>query len=292
MDADPPRPDRTESRQADELTYCARQVRRFDHDRFLTCLFAPAGAREDLFALYAFNHEIAKVAEVVSEPMAGQIRIQWWREALDGLYAGTPRKHQVAEPLAAAIRRHDLSRDRFERLLDARERDLDSDPPATLDALEAYAGETSATLVELALEVLGQRDEAVRAAGRSVGVAYAMAGLARAVPFHAAQRRMMLPGNLAWEAGLDPHDLFELRRPREVRPVVAQIADRARARLDQARAARAPKAAVPALLPAVLARRYLDVLARHDHDPFAERVQMQQPGRPWRLLWASLRGRV
>lgn len=275
----------------DELSYCAQQLRRYDHDRFLTCLFAPAGAREDLFALYAFNHEIAKVAEVVSEPMAGQIRIQWWREALDGVYAGTPRKHQVAEPLADAVRRHGLSRDRFERLLDARERDLDTDPPPTLEALESYAAETSATLSELTLEVLGQRGEAVQAAGRSVGIAYALAGLARAVPFHATQRRMLLPGNLAWEAGLDPHDLFELRQPKEVRPIVEQIAARARDHLEQARAARVPKAAVPAMLPGVLARRYLDVLAKHDHDPFAEPVQRPQPSRAWRLLWASTTGR-
>ena len=95
----------------DQLSFCAEQLRSHDHDRFLTCLFAPSGAREDLFALYAFNLEIAKVAEVVSEPMAGQIRIQWWREALDGLYAGAPRKHQVAVPLSEAVRRHELTRE-------------------------------------------------------------------------------------------------------------------------------------------------------------------------------------
>jgi phytoene synthase len=275
----------------DQLSYCARQVRRYDHDRFLTCLFAPPGAREDLFALYAFNHEIAKVAEVVTEPMAGQIRIQWWREALDGLYAGDPRKHQVAEPLSGAIRRRGLTRARFERLLDARERDLDTDPPATLEELERYAADTSATLVDLALEVLERQDEASFTAGRHVGIAWALTGLARAVPFHATQRRLMLPGNLAWQAELDPHDLFELRQPVQVRPVVRQVAERARDHLDRARAAQAPKAAVPALLPGVLARRYLDVLAANDHDPFAGPVQTQLPGRPWRLLWASLRGR-
>ncbi|MBK1697755.1 phytoene/squalene synthase family protein [Rhodovibrio salinarum] len=276
---------------SDQLSYCAEQIRANDHDRFLTCLFAPAGAREDLFALYAFNLEIAKVAEVVSEPMAGQIRIQWWREALDGLYSGAPRKHQVAEPLSAAIRRHDLSRDLFERLLDARERDLDTDPPATLEDLEGYATETSATLVELACEVLGVRDEASRTAARHVGIAHALVGLARAVPFHATQRRMMLPGNLAWEYELDPHDLFELRQPAAVRPVVREMATRAGEHLGKAKAARPPRKAVPALLPATLTRRYLSLLDAHDHDVFAPKVQTPPPGRPWRLLWANVRGR-
>lgn len=275
------------------LSYCGQQLRWYDHDRYLTCLFAPAEAREDFFALYAFNHEIAKVAEVVNEPIAGQIRIQWWREGLDGIFSGTPRKHQVAEAVSAAIQRRGLSRAPFERLLDARERDLDETPPRTLEALEAYAEETSASLIALALEILDARDEASQTAGRHVGIAWALVGLARAVPFHAAQRRLMLPGNIAWEAGLDLHDLFELRQPKEVQPVVQAVATRAREHLDAATALRprADSRAVPALLPATLARQYLKVLERHGYDPFEPRVQMTLPGRPLRLLWAATTGR-
>jgi len=275
------------------LSYCGEQVRRFDHDRYLTCLFAPTHAREDLFALYAFNHEIAKVAEIVTEPMAGQIRIQWWREGLDDVYAGDPRRHEVAEALAGAVRRHKLTRSAFDRLLDARERDLDDEPPATLDQLTQYAEETSATLVQLALEVLGARDDASMEVGRHVGIAWALAGIARAVPFHAAQRRLMLPGNLTWQAELDVHDLFELREPREVRPVVREVAQRAAEHLKAAEHGRQdiPRAAVPALFPATLARHYLRLLARHGHDPFAPEVQRPQPSRPMRLAWAAARGR-
>lgn len=280
-------------RQDPRLSYCANQVRRHDRDRFLTCLFAPPEAREDLFALYAFNHEIAKVAEAVSEPMAGMIRIQWWREELDALYAGSPHRHQVAQPLAAAIRRHGLTRAHFERLLDARERDLDDAPPRTMAELEDYGEETSAVLVKLALEVLGARDSASQEAGHHVGIAWALAGLARAVPFHAAQRRLLLPSDLVGQACLDPHDLFELREPREVRPIVEQVADKAREHLRAATVLRprVPKKAVSALMPATLARRYLEVLRKHGHDPFAPRVQMPNPGRPWHLLWAAATGR-
>ena len=277
----------------DHVDYCADLVRRHDRDRFLTCLFAPPAKRPALFALYAFNHEIAKVPEVVTEPMAGQIRIQWWREALDGIYAGTPRKHHVAEPLSAAVRDHDLSRAEFERLLDARERDLDDEPPADMFALEAYTEETAATMARLALEVLGARDEASRTAGRHVAIAWALTGLIRAVPFHAAQKRLMLPGDLVGESQLDPHDLFELRQPSEVRPVVARVAERARHHLEEARKQRrsVPKTATPALLPGALASGYLKTLGRLDHDPFAERVQGPLPGRGLRLLWGSTTGR-
>lgn len=276
-----------------QLSYCAQQLRRYDHDRYLMCLFAPPAAREDMFALYAFNHEIAKIAEVVTEPMAGRIRIQWWREALDGLFDGTPRKHQVAEPLSRAIRTHGLTRAPFERLLDAREADLEDEPPQTLDALEAYAGDTSSTLTQLTLEVLEVDDEASRTAAHHAGVAWALTGLARAVPFHASQRRLLLPGELVQDAGLDPHDLFEMRAPKETATAVRGVAERARAHLGEAEGlrGRVPKQAVPALLPATLARRYLAVLARHGYDPFQNRVQMPLPGRPLRLLWAAATGR-
>ena len=276
------------------LSYCADLVRRHDRDRFLTAVLAPPGRREALFAVYAFNHEVAKVAEVVTEPIAGQIRLQWWREGLEGIYAGQPRAHQVAVPLSEAVQSYGLTRDHFEALLDARERDLDEMPPASLDDLEGYAEATAARLVQLALEVLEARDSPSQTAGRHVGIAWGLTGLLRAVPFHAAQRRLMLPGDLVGAAELDLHDLFELRQPAEVRPVVRDVAARARRHLDAARALRGQvaRAARPALLPATLARGYLEVLARADHDPFAARVQMPLPGRGWRLLWASATGRI
>ena len=86
-----------------ELSYCARHVRAQDRDRYLTALFAPGERREDLFALYAFNLEVAKTAEVVSETMIGRVRLQWWRDCLEETYAGRPRHHAVAGPLAKAF---------------------------------------------------------------------------------------------------------------------------------------------------------------------------------------------
>ena len=84
-------------------TYTAKQVKANDYDRFLVTLFAPATSREDLFALYAFNHEVAKIREAVSEPMLGEIRLQWWRESIDGIYQGNPRNHEVVFPLYSAV---------------------------------------------------------------------------------------------------------------------------------------------------------------------------------------------
>ena len=296
---------------ASASSYCADQVRRFDHDRYLTCLFAPAGRREDLFALYAFNLEVAKIAEVVSEAPLGQIRLQWWRDAIEGIYADQPPRHEVAAPLAEAVRRHGLDRGAFERLIEAREFDLDRAPPETLSALEDYAEATSAGLVQLALRVLGaqgretqegcetqearetQEGREAATAGRHVGIAWALVGLLRAVPFHAGQKRLYLPRDLGEAAGLKVGDLFELRSTPALRGVVGQVAERAAAHLGDARAlgARVPKQALPALLLATLASQSLATLEKAGYNPFDVGVQAQLPGRAWRLWWGNLRRR-
>src|SRR5579862_6081013 len=97
-------------------------VRAHDRDRYQTALFAPAGRREALFALYAFNYEVARIREIVTQPMLGQIRLQWWREAIEAAYAGGPvRPHEVAAPLTTVIRGGALTREYFDRLIDMRE---------------------------------------------------------------------------------------------------------------------------------------------------------------------------
>ncbi len=275
------------------LSYCAEELRRQDHERYLTCLFAPADRREDLFALYAFNLEVAKIAEVVSEALLGQVRLQWWRESLDGIYAASPRRHGVVAPLAEAIGRHGLARARFDRLIDARETDLRGEAPADMAALEAYAAATSAGLTKLALEILGARGEEVGRAGHHVGVAWALVGLLRAVPFHARRKRLYLPNDLSDAAGLDRGELFTLRSSSALKHVVGEVAATADGHLRAARRLRrqVPRAALPALLPATLASQALASLARAGYDPFDHGVQARPPGRVWRLAWANLRRR-
>jgi NADH dehydrogenase [ubiquinone] 1 alpha subcomplex assembly factor 6 len=279
----------------ESLTPIARLVRRHDRDRFLTALFAAAARREDLFALYAFNHEVAKTREVVSEAALGRIRLQWWRESIAGIYAGeSPRRHEVVEPLATAIHRHALPRESFERMLDARESDLEIGPPESLAALEQYVDATSGTLVSLALRVLGSEGKVAGAAAHAVGIAYGLAGLLRAVPFHASAKRLYLPRDLSTSVGLRPErDLFELRSSPALRRVVAEVAAFAAAHLAAADAAAAelPEGALPALLPAVLARADLARLKRARYDPFSRLVRFPDPWRGWRLAWAVWRRR-
>lgn len=276
-----------------DLSPCGALVERHDRDRYLASLFAPEDAREALFALFAFNHEVAKTAEVVSEPMLGQIRLQWWREALAGIFAGTPRQHEVVQPLARAVAAKDLPRDLLETIVDAREFDLDPAPPADFEALRVYVEGTSTTLLHLALKVLGAEDAASRRAAEHLGPAWAYLGLLRALPLHAAQKRCYLPADLCAEHGVDLQEVFELRSSPALRRVTGILLDAAGEHLAAARrpAAEVPRRALPALLPARLADLYLKQLRKAGGDPFAPAAQQPAPGRVWRLAWGNWRGR-
>jgi len=272
----------------------AALVRRHDRDRYQTALFAPADRRDALFALYAFNYEIARVREIVTQPMLGQIRLQWWREIIDAAFSGAPpRPHEIAKPLAAAIGGHRLTRVHFDRMIDTRERDLADEPPATLAALEDYAEGTAATLLYLALEVLGVTEPAVLAPAREVGIGYALAGLLRAMPFHARAGRRYIPADLAERAGLDPQDYAALRDTPALRAAAAQVAEAAAGHLQAARRNRreVPRKALAALLPAVITDRFLARLKQAHYNPFAPELAAPDPLQSWRLFAAALRGR-
>lgn len=271
------------------------ELRRQDRDRFQTTLFAPADRRDALVALYAFNFEVARVREVTHEPILGRIRLRSWRDALAEIYAGAElRRHDVAEALARAIRDHHLSRAHFEALLDARELDLAEHPPASLEALEAYAEGSSASLVLLALEVLDVRDADSVTVGQAVGIAYALAGLLAAVPFHARMKRCYLPQDIIESYAIDlERTLFELKPSPALAETVQEIASLARYHLDVARSYRdkIPREAVPALLPAVLALRRLNRLARVGHNVFDPRWLKPDGLQSLRLAWAAMLGR-
>ena len=125
---------------------CLHLVRRDDHDRYLTVLHARAEDRPALLALYAFNIEIAKTRELVSEAALGEIRLQWWRETIDGIFDGNPRQHGVALALSALVGRGPVRKQSFLDLIDTRSDDLYDEQPETLDDLEKYAERTAGVL--------------------------------------------------------------------------------------------------------------------------------------------------
>jgi NADH dehydrogenase [ubiquinone] 1 alpha subcomplex assembly factor 6 len=279
---------------AESVLPLAALLRRHDRDRFQTALFAPAERREALLALYAFNYEIARVRESVTEAMLGQIRLQWWREVVAAAFAGEPpRHHLVAVPLTDAIRGCGLTRAHFDRLIDTRERDLVDGPPADLAALEDYAEGTSSPLAQLALEVLGVRRPDAYETARRVGIGYALAGLLRAMPFHAHAGRTLIPEEIVARVGLDLRDYSAQRDTSALRAAAREIAEVAIRHLRAARERRPtiPRAGLAAVLPAIVAERFLARLRRGGYDPFAPGLVMPDGWQSWRLAAAALLNR-
>ncbi len=276
-----------------DASYCADLLRRDDSDRFLTALFAPVARRDDLFALYAFNAEVARSREAVSEPMLGLIRLQWWRDAIAECYAGRPRRHQVVEPLAAVIDSHGLPRRLFDRLLDSREMDFSDAPFETMDQLVSYAEASSGGLTQLALLVLGARDESAQAAGALVGTAWALTGLMRALPHQLRQNRCVLPREVMARHRVEERALRELKPSDSICRAVEEICVTALKKLDESRNIMPSRrgGGLPALLPGTLARAYLARFARLGYDPFDTRNATPLSLRSWRLMLRTLTGR-
>ncbi len=143
-------------------------VRRTDPDRFLATLFAPAGKREALWTLYAFNHELARARETVREPMMALIRLQWWREVVEG----QRKRHEVADPLRQALEEGALRRADLEALIEGRE----AEAPETGAEWAAFVEATAGALAVAAAHALGTEDVAGVAA---FGAAYGAAGVLR-----------------------------------------------------------------------------------------------------------------
>lgn len=257
---------------APPLSPCADLVRRGDPDRFLSAMTAPPALRERLFALYAFNLELARIPAAVSEPMLGRMRLQWWRDAVAAAFeTGRASAHEVGAPLARTIRAADLPRAAFARLLDARALDVAAEPFPGAAALSAYLRDTGGALMALAARALGDADGPAEDAGFAHGAASWLA----AAPALAARGWTPFPEDA------DP------------RAAAQALACEGLAALTRARAARARVApgARAAYLAGWRAGPLLGACLRRDYDP------MRGPAvaSPFRdragLLWAAATGR-
>jgi phytoene synthase len=275
----------------DPFAHCEALVRAADRDRFLAALFAPAEHRGALHALYAFNIEIARVREIVREPLAGEIRLQWWNDAIAGKAAGDVRANPVAAALLATVERHRLPSALLTSLIAARRFDLYDDPMPSLADFNEYARATSSAVIELSARVLDGDDRPdLGSLADHAGLGYAIAGLLQAFPVHAARGQLFLPLEVLERHGVQRQDFAARQATPELRTAFGELRLQARQHLAQAgRLADGIKAAVlPALLPVALVRFVLDRMERHDYDPFAP-VEMPQWRRQWRLWRAARR---
>jgi phytoene synthase len=231
-----------------------------------------------LFALYAFNAEIARVRDVAREPMPGEIRLQWWREVIEGERSGEAAANPVAAALLATIQRHDLSVVLLGTLIEAHRFDLYDEPMARLSDLEIYARETSSALLTLATQILAGSPSS--SAAGSAGIAYALTGVLRAFPFHAQRGQLFVPMEMLSQHGINPQDIFAGRSPSGLGAALAELRNVARQHLVESRQSLASLApdALAAFLPVALVGPSLRCLERGDAFSPTEIS-------PWRRQW-------
>jgi phytoene synthase len=244
-----------------------------------------------VLALYAFGIELARVRETVREPQIGEIRLQWWLDALDRIYGGEAPPTPVAQSLARAVEHAGLPKHALRGMVEARRFDLYDDPMSDLAMLEGYLGETSSALIQLAALVLAgpQARGAAEAAGLA-GVAFGIVGLLRSIPIHSARGQCFVPKDFLARRGLTPAHVLSGRTGKAMGIVLAELRHHAATRLAQARAltATVPLKALPAFLHVSLTDAYLAKLARRGFNPLKEIAEVSQVRKQVRLLARSM----
>jgi len=261
-------------------------ARQHDPDRFLCAIFAPPARREAIFALTALNHELARAREATSNPMAALIRLQWWRDAIEEARAGRPpRRHEVAEPLHAAIAAGVLDADALLAMADAREAEAE-EAIATEQDFVAWLRGTAGGWSAAAGLALGGDANAVEAL-RGLGAAYGLAGVLGSVAAHAAQGRCLLPADRLARAGLAAAGVIAAPGDPALRALLREMAAEGLVALDGARRD-VPPGTVAAALPALLARRDLARIAARGAAPAGGRGVVDRLA----VAWSGLRGRL
>lgn len=270
----------------------ADTLRASDRDRYLSALYAPAEKREGLFALYAFNAEIAAIRDRIREPLPGEIRLQWWRDVL-AAPEGTGDGHPVAVAMTRTIEANGLPRAAFDNYLEARIFDLYDDPMPSRGDLEGYCGETASAIIQLAALILDRASapDYAELAGHA-GCAQAIAGLLRLLPIHRARGQCYIPRDILSAAGTSPEDFIGGDAPEAKRRAVEAMIALANHHLGAFRegARRLPASLRSAFLPVALVPAYLDKLARDPDRALRIPADVSEIRRHWIMFRTATRG--
>lgn len=274
---------------ASTYAVCRDHLRTLDPDRYVACLFAPAVARPHLFALYAFNAEIARVRESVSDVLPGEIRHQWWRDALMQGVKGDAQDNPISQALGDTCARFNLPVETLLALIEARSFDLYDDPMPTWLDLEGYCAETSSALIRLASFILANgHDPGGGDLAGHAGLVYALTGLARAFPLHARRGQCYLPHELLIQCGVSLDAVFRGEDSKGLRAALAALRLRARDHLASLRSGigQLDARARPAFYPVCLCEYLLDQMEAQAANSFAMPVSIS----PLMRFYAVARG--
>ncbi len=272
---------------------CLSLLREGDRDRYLCALLTPDGARGSVAALYAFNLEIARIRDLVTEPMMGEVRMQWWKDMIIGEAHGDAIGHPVAAALMQAVDDGRLPRQILVDLIEARQFDLYDDPMPDRNTFEGYAGETASAVIQLVAQILdADKSAAAATAAGHAGVAQLVAGLLLLLPVHRARGQVYVPGEILAAAGLDRDAFLAGRDAAALERALSAFVSLGREHLSLARSEAVAPACFAAFLPVATASMVFDRAETLGPSMFEQPPLIPQWRRQIRFWNAARRGRL
>lgn len=270
---------------------CLATLRTTDIDRYLACLLMPEDKRGAVAALYAFNAELARIRDIIHEPLPGEIRLQWWRDLLEGTGEGDSLANPLAAGLMHAIGEFRLPRAPLTAMTEARIFDLYDDPMDTTAMFEGYAGETASALIQLTAMILdaGHAQKASDAAGHA-GIAQLVAGCLLLLPLHVRRGQVYIPGDILAATGLNTTAFLKGEDKSRIKAALSAFIGFGRDHLRKARTAakdNVTKEASAAFLTVALAEPVFDRADKAGADVLTGSIQPSQLRRQWRMWRAS-----
>ena len=261
---------------------CLNMLRDLDRDRYLACLLSPEDKRPALAALYAFNAEIARIRDAVREPLPGEVRMQWWRDLLEGNAHGDSQANPVAAGLMDCVEKYRLPRPTLVNLLEARIFDLYDDPFEDRNALEGYAGETASAIIQLASLILDPQAAAGSAdAAGHAGVAQAMAGMMLLAPLHRRRGQVYIPVDILSATGLNREAFLAGEDKDRIAAAIDIFCAIALDHLGHARKTKVDAACFPAYLPVAMTETVLKKAKKAGASLFEADIQPSLVRRQW-----------
>lgn len=214
--------------------FCLSQLRDLNYDRYLACLYLPERLRNLAITLYAFDAEIAKISTAISEPMTGEIRIQWWRDTISAGVANT--HNPLADELLGELTAHKLPLLPLDTYLQARIFDLYNDPMPDLGTLEGYCGETASVFIQLmsVAAKLEQDREMADTCGHA-GMVLALMDILLLLPRHTAHNKLYIPTEMLAAANLNSQSWFANERSANHLEIIGKVQELARDHLVKLR---------------------------------------------------------
>jgi phytoene synthase len=272
---------------------CLTTLKTTDIDRYLACLLMPEDKRGAVAALYAFNAELARIRDIVREPLPGEIRLQWWQDVLEGSGEGDNLANPLAAGLIHAIEAHGLPRAPLIAMTEARIFDLYDDPMGDITMFEFYAGETASALIQLAVMILDPTNarDIADAAGHA-GVAQLSAGCLMLLPLHARRRQVYIPSSILAATGMDATAFLQANDAARITAAISAFVGFGRDHLAKARAAARGKLTAQcnlAFLGVSLADGVFSQAQKAGAGVVSQTIQPNQLVRQWRLWRAARR---